>query len=167
LQSCQILFFYTRFSFEKQPIKSIPLDSTNTKVMKLILLLAVLPLLFANACGVSSSKGSPGETVEKAYNCIGTEPFWNVKIEKAGITYHRMGEEPEVFPYQAAKKQGAGSVYETTVKGRRLVVAITPGECSDGMSDTSYPYSVQVEIDGETLRGCAFLLGQNPMREGK
>lgn len=135
--------------------------------MKLIIVLAILPFLFANGCGASGPKGSLNDTVEKGYNCIGTEPFWNVKVEKAGITYHRMGEEPVVFPYQAAKKQGAGSVYETTVKGRRLVVAITPGECSDGMSDNTYPYSVQADIDGETLRGCAFLLGQNPMKEGK
>ena len=37
----------------------------------------------------------------------------------------------------------------------RLVVRLTPGVCTDGMSDRVYRFYAEVWIDGETLKGCA------------
>ena len=34
-------------------------------------------------------------------------------------------------------------------------VMLTATECSDGMSDRTYPLTARVEIGGETLNGCA------------
>jgi len=33
---------------------------------------------------------------------------------------------------------------------------VTPGACSDGMSDRSYPYTVTLQVRGEQRQGCAW-----------
>lgn len=133
--------------------------------MKTTWLTVVICGILLTACGTSGNGGRSAAGTEKGYNCIGTEPFWNVKIEAAGITFHLMGEDPLTYPYKAARKQDTAQVYETTSKGSRLKVSITEEGCSDGMSDAHYPYKVTVEKDGTTYQGCAFLLGKNPMQE--
>ena len=50
---------------------------------------------------------------------------------------------------------GEQGVFDTTAGETRLVLRLTPGECSDGMSDRRYGYLAEVWIDGETLKGCA------------
>ncbi len=132
--------------------------------MKYLFSLSFCLLLFHAGCGTSSKSPGMDKAIEKGYNCIGTEPFWNVKVEKTGITFHLIGEEPVQYPYQAVQQQGATAVYETTLKNSRLKLMITEAGCSDGMSDAHYPFTVSVEKDGQTYQGCAFLIGQNPMQ---
>jgi len=131
--------------------------------MKFTQLFAIALLSLFTACGTPGNGGLSPAATEKAYNCIGTEPFWNVKVEASGITFLLMGEDAVTYPYKTARQQGAAQVYETTVQGSRLKLSITEESCSDGMSDTQYPYKVTVEKDGTTYQGCAFLLGKNPM----
>lgn len=144
---------------------SFGIEKKKSNTMRVILAIAIPVFLFTCSCGTSNKSSSPGKTAEKGYNCIGTEPFWNVKVEKTGIIFQLLGEEPVTYPYSPAQKKDATSVYETSAGGSRIKVIITEGSCSDGMSDASYPYHAQVERDGESYRGCAFLIGQNPMRE--
>lgn len=132
--------------------------------MNKIRLFAITLLALFTACGTPGKVDSSATTAENSYNCIGTEPFWNVKVEASGITFLLMGEEAVAYPYKAARKQGAARVYETSAQGSRLKLSITEEGCSDGMSDTHYPFKVTVEKDGTTYQGCAFLLGKNPMK---
>ena len=53
------------------------------------------------------------------------------------------------------RADGDQGVWDGTVGEQRLVLRLTPGDCSDGMSDRHYGYSAEVWIDGETLWGCA------------
>jgi uncharacterized membrane protein len=39
--------------------------------------------------------------------------------------------------------------------GAPLVMVLTPGPCSDGMSETVYPLKATVIRPGEALSGCA------------
>lgn len=131
--------------------------------MKFTQLFAITFCALFTACGSTGKGDLSASATEKSYNCIGTEPFWNVKVEASGIRFQLAGEDAVTYPYKAASRQGAAQVYETTAQGSRLKVSITQEGCSDGMSDTQYPYKVTVEKDGTTYQGCAFLLGKNPM----
>jgi uncharacterized membrane protein len=95
-------------------------------------------------------------------NCIGNEPFWSVKIENSGITFQLLGEEPVNYPYKGAKNQGAGYIFQSTVDKSRIKIEVLQEDCYDTMSYSRYPYRVQVEKDGQLLKGCAFTKGQNP-----
>lgn len=108
----------------------------------------------------SGSKPAPAPAQEVfEYVCMGTEPFWSVEITAAGIYFSTPEIAKTAYPYKAPKTTDAGAVYETEamidgVKSK-LKVTVSPGACSDGMSDTEYPYFSEVVRDGETLKGCA------------
>lgn len=80
-------------------------------------------------------------------------------MEPATITFAEMGKEKVFFPYKDAEIQGDLTVFKTFIQeGRsssRLIISIKEETCMDAMSGESFPYSVKVEKDGETLTGCA------------
>jgi uncharacterized membrane protein len=52
--------------------------------------------------------------------------------------------------------QGTTATYEaTTQTGAVIRLMLAATECSDGMSDRTYPLSAIVRIGDETLTGCA------------
>ena len=44
--------------------------------------------------------------------------------------------------------------------GQSFDLTITPGECSDGMSDRTYPYTATLLIGAEQRQGCAWTNSQ-------
>ena len=88
---------------------------------------------------------------ETSYRAIGTEPFWDLEIGRDLIFTDR-GNNVSVSQSAPAPIQGtAGPIYRTD----RLEVNIVHRQCSDGMSDRSYPDTVDVRVDGrQRYRGC-------------
>jgi uncharacterized membrane protein len=93
----------------------------------------------------------PGPDFSGDFDLIGTEPFWNGRIQGDGLTLSRAGQ-PDV----SAANTGARVEGDTGVWGvGGLVFKLTPEPCTDGMSDRKYDYRAEVTINGQTLRGCA------------
>lgn len=91
-------------------------------------------------------------------DALGTEPFWAVKIRAGSVALTRP-DSPEVSNANPGVRiDGQQGVWDSNGavedKGR-LVVRLTPGVCTDGMSDRVYRFYAEVWIDGETLKGCA------------
>ncbi len=87
---------------------------------------------------------------EAHYRAIGTEPFWDVEIGP-NLTFTDRGNEVSVVQRTPQPINGtAGEIYRTP----RLEVNIVHSQCSDGMSDRSYPDTVQVRVDGRQYSGC-------------
>lgn len=88
---------------------------------------------------------------ETTYRAIGTEPFWDLEIGRDLIFTDR-GNDVSVSQRAPAPIQGtAGPIYRTD----RLEVNIVHRQCNDGMSDRSYPDTVDVRVDGrQRYRGC-------------
>ena len=90
---------------------------------------------------------------------IGTEPFWGIEIDGAAITITEPGDEADkITEYKIEYTAQAGADAHVWTSGP-LTVTVAAGECSDEMSDTAYPYSVEVTLtgkDGRTLKGCAY-----------
>lgn len=101
-------------------------------------------LVVLGGCGHVAAQPKP------PYRAIGTEPFWELTID-ANLVFTDRGNGMSVRePAPRVAATAAGRTY----RGRRLVVTITRGPCSDGMSDRSYPDSVSVRVDGQAYRGC-------------
>lgn len=89
--------------------------------------------------------------------CFGTEPFWNVDLAEPGrARYSRPEGAPAVF---RGAERASSIPGERHWRGRGragdLVVFITEGACSDGMSDTTHPATARVSLpDGTFLKGC-------------
>jgi heat shock protein HslJ len=97
---------------------------------------------------------------EPSLICFGNEPSWRLDLTEAGKARFST---PDASPVEY---RGAGSTLrprnETVWRGRaagrgggELVALVRAGACSDGMSDTVHPYSVNVSLpDGRHYAGC-------------
>ncbi|MFA9199972.1 MAG: COG3650 family protein [Cypionkella sp.] len=93
-----------------------------------------------------------GETVR----FTGTEPFWGGQVSGDRLTY-ATPEDPDGIPIPVARFAGRGGVsWSGTHAGARFTLAVTPGRCSDGMSDRIYPFVATLEVSGEQRSGCAW-----------
>jgi heat shock protein HslJ len=90
------------------------------------------------------------------YRASGTEPFWDLTIGSDMVFTDRgtglVISQPTPSPISGT----AGPIYRT----QRLEVNIVHSQCNDGMSDRTYPDTVQVHADGRLYRGCG---GADPL----
>lgn len=94
----------------------------------------------------------PGDTVR----FTGNEPFWGGEVTGASLTYSTP-ENQDGTTIQVEHFAGRGGIsYGGQFDGAPFDMMITPGECSDGMSDRTYPYTVTLAVRGEQRRGCAW-----------
>ena len=80
------------------------------------------------------------------YHAVGTEPFWNLLIDEHDIIFAEPDAQPIKQPTPKVIIGIAGEIYQTP----RINVNIVHAQCSDGMSDRSYPDKVQVTVDGKS-----------------
>jgi heat shock protein HslJ len=84
------------------------------------------------------------------YRAVGNEPFWDLEIGR-DLTFTDRGNNISVVQAAPRPINGtAGEIYRT----QRLEVNIVHSQCSDGMSDRTYPDTVQVRVDGRQYHGC-------------
>ncbi len=92
--------------------------------------------------------------------CFGNEPFWRLDLTEAGKASFSTPDSSAVHYLGAASTlvRGGESVWRgraSVADGGELVAFLRKGACSDGMSDTVHPYSVNVSLpDGRHLAGC-------------
>ena len=123
---------------------------------------AICLALAVTACG-SSSQPAPGDI--EPYNGIGeaemisllgTEPFWGAKISGATMTY-TTPDNIEGVEIQVARFAGNGGLgFHSQLDGQAVTVAVTPGDCTDGMSDRTYPFTATVKVGDTDLAGCGY-----------
>lgn len=122
--------------------------------MKSFVLVAIAGLL---ACGTPAPA--------HALDCAGTEPFWSLKIAGGKIVLEQPDQAPRrlltVAPRAAqGRPLDLVRVYQTRTLGANrqyVTIVIRKAEnnsCSDGMSDTQYPYSAVVIKGSTVLEGC-------------
>ena len=87
------------------------------------------------------------------YHGVGTEPFWSLLIDEHNLTFTLAGGQPVLQPTPQVIHGFAGEIYQTP----RINVNIVHAQCSDGMSDRTYPDKVQVTVDGKSFEGCGGL----------
>ena len=95
------------------------------------------------------------EPAAARYRFTGTEPFWGGTIDGATILYQTPEDQAGKPVAATIAKAGPATLYSGTLDGRPFVLTLAPGTCSDGMSDTVYPLTAALTVQGEQRRGCA------------
>lgn len=91
----------------------------------------------------------------------GTEPFWNGTVERGAFTY-TTPDNMDGTTTAVTRFAGRGGLsFSGELDGRSLDLLVTPGECSDGMSDRNYPYVATLQVGSEQRSGCAWLEGDD------
>jgi uncharacterized membrane protein len=87
---------------------------------------------------------------------LGVEPFWSFDILPGQLRYST----PENLEGTAftvrAEALDKGWRFTGTLEGKALALTITSGTCSDGMSDTVYPFKASFTWGERTEQGCAW-----------
>lgn len=92
---------------------------------------------------------------------LGTEPFWSVEMTPDALVYSTPEGEGLRSVNPGPTVQGTTAVYAAaTADGTALVVTLIATQCSDGMSDRTYPLTARVEAANQTLNGCAASVAQ-------
>ncbi|MGE5952628.1 MAG: COG3650 family protein [Qipengyuania vulgaris] len=120
-------------------------------------------LLLLAAC--QSQEGGAGSGPTPAYSGIGedetvfltgTEPFWGGEIE-GGEARYTTPEDQDGARFDVQRFAGNnGLSFTGNIDGRSFDLMVTPGDCSDGMSDRTYPFVATLDLDGEQRNGCAW-----------
>jgi heat shock protein HslJ/uncharacterized membrane protein len=88
-------------------------------------------------------------TAAAPYRAVGTEPFWSLTIDSR-ITYDPASGRTISARTPLPVRKADGMVYSTPF----ITVTISKRRCSDGMSDRSYPDTVQVRVGLRRFNGC-------------
>lgn len=93
---------------------------------------------------------------DEAITFTGTEPFWGGTIDK-GTANYSTPENSAGESFAVTRFAGNNGVsFSGTMSAGKWDMMITPGACSDGMSDRSYPFAVTLAVGTEQRQGCAW-----------
>ena len=123
-------------------------------------------LMALAACGPDTDAALPGDadsnqpyegiSMSEVIRFTGTEPFWGGKAKGNTLTYTTSDDQSGQV-ITASRFAGRGGLsFSGTLREGAFTMAVTPAQCSDGMSDRTYPFAVTLEIAGEIRQGCAW-----------
>ena len=108
--------------------------------------------------GIASSEGAAFAAIayEETIRFTGTEPFWGGTVIGDKLIYstpeNQAGDTITVRRF--AGNNGLG--FSGTLSNASFDMTVTPGSCSDGMSDRTYPFTVTLKLGEEQRNGCAW-----------
>ncbi len=120
----------------------------------------------AQAPGDDARQSVPGDIAQtRPYDGIGpdetlrftgTEPFWGGEVRGERLTY-KTPDDPDGDTIAVSRFAGRGGVsWSGTWQEQPFRLAVTEGQCSDGMSDRTYPFTATLAVNGEQRSGCAW-----------
>lgn len=131
--------------------------------------LAALALLALSGCHARRGEdngGVPGDVdshkpfAEIAENetlhFVGTEPFWSGEATRNTLNYSTPAtpDGTKISVTRFGGRNGLG--LSGKLEDRTFDLTVTPGTCSDGMSDRRFPFTVTLKLGEEVRQGCAW-----------
>ena len=133
--------------------------------MRNFAILGIGALMTLGACAQSGVDGalpqSPvitmaGVRLDQPLSVMGTEPFWHIRIADGEMVLSRPDGGRPVARYQTVTLSGGKAVLPgRDAQGQSVEITLMPVDCSDGMSDRTYPLTAKVQWGDVQLSGCA------------
>lgn len=124
-----------------------------------------IAIVIATALLAACQSAGEGEPTTEPYAAIGgdetirftgTEPFWGGEVTGERLLYSTV-ENPDGTAIAVERFAGnSGLGFSGMLAGARFDMTVTEGECSDGMSDRTYPLTVTLLVGSEQRNGCAW-----------
>ena len=97
-----------------------------------------------------------GIGADETVRFTGTEPFWTGEVTKDAAVW-RTPDSPDGIRFAVSRFAGNhGISFSGAMGGQSFDMMVTPGTCSDGMSDRTYPFTATVMLGEQQLAGCAW-----------
>lgn len=129
----------------------------------------LVSIMLLAACDGADNAALPGDAADtqpfaeigehETLRFAGTEPFWGGHVAGESLTW-TTPEDIDGETIAVKRFAGRGGLsFSGQLAGAPFILAVTPGECSDGMSDRQYPLVATVRIGEERREGCAWREG--------
>ena len=106
--------------------------------------------------GAGQAASYDGVQADEAIKLVGTEPFWGGTVTAGTLTY-TTPENQAVSTIAVKRFAGTNGLgFSGSMGGQPIDLTVTPGTCSDGMSDRSFPFTATLRIGEEQRSGCAW-----------
>lgn len=89
----------------------------------------------------------------------GHEPDWSIAVSTQGLILNRSGQQPQALPYLEEQLPQGRLNLSSEANGLRLELWVTQQRCVDSMTGAVQHMSSELRLNGEVLRGCAYLGG--------
>lgn len=89
----------------------------------------------------------------------GHTPDWSIAVSNQGLILNRAGKEPQALPYLEEQLPEGRLNLSSEANGQRLELWVAKQRCVDSMSGAVQHMSAELRLDGQVLRGCAYLGG--------
>ena len=97
-----------------------------------------------------------GIAEDEVLRFTGTEPFWGGEVSRGTLRYSTP-EDQDGTEIAVERFAGRGGIaFSGQLDAAPFEMMVTPLECSDGMSDRTYPFTVTLKIGEETRNGCGW-----------
>ena len=90
------------------------------------------------------------------FAAFGTEPFWAAIDAGDALRLERPGADPLVAQPRTMREEAGSWIVEGETGSGVLSLRLSPGFCSDGMSDSLYAWTAVVQMPDGELKGCGF-----------
>ena len=103
------------------------------------------------------AKRAPGqENAEplQVFRAFGNEPFWNVNVEDATLTFTTPEDQIGVAMQGERRAIDGGVEVSGNHEGKAFALRVTAGDCNDGMSDNQYTLVSSFRYGDIDYTGC-------------
>jgi len=104
----------------------------------------------------AKGKRAPGQENEPlmAWRAFGTEPFWQARVDGDDLYFSTPEDQEGRLMHGRRVPSLVGFVYIGEDGDKDFHLDISPGECSDGMSDNRYDHVATFIYGDTTYKGC-------------
>jgi uncharacterized membrane protein len=99
--------------------------------------------------------GPPNPAPGTGWHAFGNEPFWSVQARGGTLVFTTPEDQGGVTLLGRRVPSLVGTVVLGSGPKGEFHFGVTPGKCSDGMSDRSFAHASTFIYDGVTYKGCA------------
>lgn len=95
------------------------------------------------------------------FRAIGTEPGWFAEVAggETSALHAQLDYGERTLHVERLRRTADGAGFSGTAgDGSAVSLRVTEGDCSDGMSDQTYPARAELEVGGQALSGCGAFL---------
>jgi putative lipoprotein len=115
-------------------------------------------MIKASALNLARTEGrcqQPGGK-EESWRAAGNEPGWLLAVGNEVVVIKRLGKPDLRLPFTPLKTEGGVTRLDAVAEGNRLAVTFEKQLCHDTMADSVFGWTATVNLNGQTLKGCAW-----------
>lgn len=107
--------------------------------------------------GASACQTQDGHAIAaNRLKAVGTEPFWGATVDGRCVTYSHPDNPSGTRVWTRFSGSAANGTWSGALNGEAFVMRTqSSSNCSDGMSDETYPIAVELSVGATRLSGCA------------